>query len=132
MGRTSKLVELLHPIEASELARERLKVVLLTLSGQWRVTDALDRLGISRTRFQDLRRRMLEGALSALEPGLRGRPPKPRARKHERVLRLERENEALRHELRLVRTSLELSASPAAEAVRERVRHVLEHKRRRR
>ncbi len=132
MGRKSQAAPLLAPIPASEQARERAKAVLLTLSGQWSVKQALARLSISRTRFQDLRRRMLCGALEALEPRPLGRPSKPVAEEDEQLVRLRHKVESLGHELRLVRTSLELSESPAAEAVRRRVRHVLETKRRRR
>jgi len=132
MGRKSQAAPLLAPIQASEQARERAKAVLLTLSGQWSVKQALVRLSISRTRFQDLRRRMLCGALEALEPRPLGRPSNPVAEEDEQLVRLRQKVEALGHELRLVRTSLELSESPAAEAVRRRVRHVLETKRRRR
>ena len=112
---------LLRPIEASEVARERVRIILLTLGGPWRVKDALARLLISRTRFQDLRRRMLEGALAALEPRPRGRPPKARESKVPEVARLESENAALRLDLRMAHTSLELSEGPAGRAVRRRL-----------
>ena len=125
MGRKSDPDQLLRPIKASEVARERAKIVLLTLAGHWSVKDALERLSISRTRFQDLRRRMLESALLALEPGPVGRPPKRRAVEDPEVRALRRQVTELTHELRMVRTSLELSESPAAEAVRRRVRQVL-------
>lgn len=132
MGRTSQVAPLLEPIEASELARERVKAVLLTLSGQWSVKDALNRLSISRTRFQDLRRRMLKSALCALEPVPLGRPAKAGASRDPERVGLEQEIESLKLDLRLVRTSLELSEGPAAQAVRRRVRHLLERKQRRR
>jgi len=122
VGRKSRLEPLLVPIEASEMARERLKAVLLTLSGAWSVADALNRLLISRTRFQDLRRQMLEGALAALEPGPRGRPAKVRAHASPEVARLEAENASLQLELRMAQTSLELSEGPAGAAVRRRLR----------
>lgn len=129
MGRRSRLEPLLEPIRASEMARERLRIVLLTLSGDWSVTDALDRLLISRTRFQDLRRRMLKGALAALEPGPRGRPAQVRAERLPEVARLEAENASLRLELRMAQTSLELSEGPAGAAVRRRLRAQLERRR---
>jgi hypothetical protein len=126
VGRKSRLEPLLEPIRASEVARERLKAVLLTLSGDWSVADALDRLLISRTRFQDLRRRMLKGALAALEPGPRGRPAKMRVARSPQVARLEAENASLKLELRMAQTSLELSEGLAGAAVRRRLRAQLE------
>lgn len=96
-------------------------VILLTLADDWTVLDALERLGISRTRFQDLRRQMLEGALLALEPGRAGRPRKCGERESARVRDLESTISALSQELRVVQTRLELSEGPAAEAVRARM-----------
>lgn len=126
MGRRSRVDPLLRPILASEVARERVRVILLTLAGQWSVADGMERLRISRSRFQGLRRRMLGAALRALEPGVRGRPARQREARRGEVLRLHEENEALRLELRMVQTSLELSEGPAGAAVRERLRAKLE------
>lgn len=126
MGRKSKVEPLLRPIRASDVARERVRVILLTLSGQWSVADGMERLSISRSRFQGLRRRMLAGALRALEPGVRGRPPRRRPARSTEMEHLHAENEGLRLELRMARTSLELSEGPAGAAVRRRLREQLE------
>ncbi len=123
---------LLRPIEASDVARERLKILLLTLGGPWRVKDALDRLSISRTRFQTLRRRMLEAALAALEPQPVGRPPRVREAQDLEVLSLRHRVLELTRELRIVQTSLDLAEGAAAGAVRRRVRQKLEQRGRRR
>jgi len=122
---------LLQPIEASEEARERVRIILLTLTGQWSVKEGMQRLGISRTRFQDLRRRMLGGAVEMLEPGLPGRPPKRVAQEEPSIRSLRRELLELMRELRIARTRLELLESPAADAVRERTRSVASRKKRR-
>jgi len=79
-----------------------------------------------------LRRRMLEGALSALEPGATGRPRTRVSGASEAVCKLEAQVAALEGELRLLRTRLELAEGPAAEAVRLRVTHFLGTDRRRR
>jgi len=63
---------------ASGQARERAKVILLTLTREVSVREGCERLGISRTRFQDLRTRLLQGAVSALEGAPIGRPRKER------------------------------------------------------
>ena len=126
MGRRSRVESLLRPIRASDVARERVRVILLTLSGQWSVAEGMERLAISRSRFQSLRRRMLGAALRALEPGLRGRPARPRRARSEELKHLHAENEGLRLELRMVRTSLELSEGPVGAAVRRRLREKLE------
>ena len=115
---------LLDPIEASDVARERVRIVLLTLAGHWRVKDAMARLEISRTRFQTLRRRMLEGAMAALEPRPAGRPPRPPVAEDPEVVALRRRVTDLTKQLQVVRTHLALSEGGAAEAVRRRVREV--------
>jgi len=132
MGRRSDMSKLLLAIEASDLARERTKVMLLTLGGGWSVKDGMARLSLSRTRFQLLRRRMLEGALLALEAGPTGRPPQAVSAESEAAGKLKAEVSELTQELRLLRTQLELSESPAGEAVRQRVTHLLEVGQRRR
>ncbi len=84
MGRRSEMETLVERTEASPEARERTKVILLTLARHWSVQDGCAHLGVKRTRFQDLRRRMLCGATRALEEGAAGRP---RRRGDEGVLR---------------------------------------------
>jgi len=128
MGRRSKVEPLLRPILASDVARERARVILLTLCGQWSVAEGMERLSISRTRFQGLRRRMLGAALRALEPAVRGRPARRRRARMDEVKRLHGENEALRLELRMVRTSLELSEGPVGASVRRRLQAKLERR----
>ena len=126
MGRRSKMSQLLLAIEASDLARERMKVMLLTLGGGWSVKDGMERLSLSRTRFQLLRRRMLEGALVALEAGPTGRPRLAVSSESEAVVKLKARVSELTQEVKVLRTQLELSESPAGEAVRLRVTHLLE------
>ena len=109
-------------IQASETARERTKVMLLTLCGQWSVREGFERLGMKRTRFQDLRRKMLEAAVHALEEGLAGRPRR-RASESKRTCTLPADVASLHHELKLTRTQVDifdcgLGAVP-------RVRHAL-------
>jgi hypothetical protein len=99
---------LVDRVQASREARERTKIVLLTLAGHWTVKDALALLGIGRTRFQDLRRALLEAAVAALEPGVAGRPARAR-RKAERELRdLRAEVAAMTQELRILRAQVDL------------------------
>ena len=69
MGRKSEMPLLIDRIEASPLARERAKVMLQTLARQCSVQSGCTTLGMGRTRFQDLRRRMIGAAVGALERG---------------------------------------------------------------
>jgi hypothetical protein len=57
-------------------AKERLRIVLETISGQRRVIDACAHLGISEARFDELRLEALQAAVAALEPKTPGRKPR--------------------------------------------------------
>jgi transposase-like protein len=63
-------------LTGSDEDRERLKVVLATLTGELSVKDASHCLGVSEARVHVLRQKALEGALSAVSPGRPGRPRK--------------------------------------------------------
>ncbi|MDX1648690.1 MAG: hypothetical protein R3263_02440 [Myxococcota bacterium] len=75
-----------------------MKVILLTIAGTLSVREGHERLGISRTRFQDVRTQMLAGACEALGARPAGRPP--------RTARVDEELEDLRHEVRRLRRRL--------------------------
>ncbi len=125
--------ELIRKIEASERARERVKVMLLTLCGDWTVADALERLRLSRTRFQDLRRRMLQAAVWALEGRPTGRPRKAADPEGATVAGLRARVDELTYELRVLRASLEIAQGSAGAAVMRRVSSIqANHGRRRR
>ena len=106
---------------ASDQARERTKVMLLTLTGQWTVQDGCTRLGISRTRFQDLRRRMLEAAVSVFEHGRPGRPRQHGERRPGGVQELKRRISTLLLENRKLRAQLELEQHGLGEKIRARL-----------
>jgi len=111
---------LVERVTASRTARERVKVMLLTLAGQWSVSEGCERLGIGRTRFQDLRRRFLRAGADALEGGVAGRPRGPGSASsgHGSVLR--EEVSRLRHRLQVVRTQVDIFDSGLGEAPRVR------------
>lgn len=121
MGRRSQATELLRQTGASRTARERVRVMLLTLAGTWSVKEGLERLHLSRTRFQQLRSRMLSEAVWALEFGEPGRPRREDAPESAATEALRAEVARLERELRRVHTSLEIAQSEAGEAVRRRL-----------
>lgn len=121
MARRSDMKALVDSIEASPEARERTKAILNTLSGQESVEDGCARLGIGRTRFQELRERMLEGAVAALEERPAGRP---RCRVEERCPEREAPRRCvaeLESELRHARAELLIARSGVGEAVAARL-----------
>jgi hypothetical protein len=73
-GRRPSGPEYVEALEGSALARQRLRVVLETLAGRCRVTEACERLGICEQRFHQIREEALQAAVAALEPRPAGRP----------------------------------------------------------
>jgi hypothetical protein len=112
---------LLDATRASPEARERTRVMLMTLSGLWSVRDGCERLEIRRTRFQDLRRRMIEGAVQAVERGPIGRPPRRPQVACRELQELRRRVVELEHELRRTQTELDIARSGAGAAVAARL-----------
>lgn len=74
-GRPPKGSKLIDNVEGSEEAKHRAEVILETITGETSVLKACEILGISETRFYQIRDMALKGAVSSLEPGTRGRPP---------------------------------------------------------
>jgi len=112
---------LVERIEVSEAARERTKVILLTVCGQWSVQAGFERLGVSRTRFQDLRRRMLDGAAHAVEERPAGRPRRARRVDPAYVEAMRAGIDALKYEIRSLQAQLTIARSGAADAVEARL-----------
>ena len=110
-GRPSKGLSHVDSLLGAEADRERLKIVLSTLTGERSVKDASLSLGISETRFHELRRQALEGALSAVAPGRPGRPRREVDPSEAEVARLEAQVKWLEEELQcsLTRTEIALS-----------------------
>ena len=115
------MATLVDGTRASADARERTKVMLMTLSGPWSVRDGCERLGIGRTRFQDLRRRMIEGAVQALERGPAGRPQRRTDDACSESQELRRRVVELEHELRHMQAALDIARSGAGGAVTARL-----------
>lgn len=108
-GRTPAGPEYVDRLSGSELAKERLKVVLETIAGNCRVSDACRRLNICEQRFHQLRQQVLEAALSELEPRTPGRRPQTLTPADEEIRRLREELAAKDSELRTARVREEIA-----------------------
>lgn len=102
--------------------KERLKAILATLSGELPAKEASEQLGVSESRFHELRQAALKGMLSGLAPRPPGRPPKERESPdvqalQERVAWLEEELEIsrLRTEIAMWKPSLLRDPAPPPE-----------------
>jgi hypothetical protein len=74
-GRYPSGPEFVDKLPGDVAAKERLRVVLETLTGACRVQEACQRLNLSEQRFDQVRIEALQAALAALAPKPIGRPP---------------------------------------------------------
>jgi len=96
-------------------------VILQTLWGALSVKQGYERLGVGRTRFQDMRRRLIESARASQEERPGGRPRnEKRVEDPERSALAERVRD-LEHELRLLRAELDIARGGASAAVERRL-----------
>jgi hypothetical protein len=112
---------LVESIEASPQARERAKVILLTLARKWSVQAGCRWLRVGRTRFQDLRQRMLGAAVAALEERAAGRPRSQVQRTCRQLSTLRRRLVELEQELRRTQAELDVARSEAGPVVSARL-----------
>jgi hypothetical protein len=73
-GRPISGVALVDHLGGPRVVRQRLRIVLATLTGTTTIREACVQLGVERARLHRLRRQALQGALAALMPRVRGRP----------------------------------------------------------
>jgi transposase-like protein len=94
-------------LHGSAQAKERLRVILETMMGQWRVSEACQRLDISEPRFRQLRAELLQAALERLEARPAGRPR--RAEEPEAIAAVRRQLEAMQRELHVAQVREEIA-----------------------
>ncbi len=110
-GRPPKGLDLVDELESSPESKERLKVILETVSGGISVGQACERLGVSETRFYQMREEALVGAVIGLQPKPRGRPRKQVEVGEDEIEALKRENAELREELEFARARTVLATA---------------------
>lgn len=110
VGRPPKGPDHVNSLEGAEAEKRRLRIVLETLSGERTIEQACEELGVSSSRFHELRRQALQAALDGVTPHPPGRP------KHEessnpssRLAELEQEVRELRLELQAAYTRTEIA-----------------------
>jgi transposase-like protein len=107
-GRPPMKSSLVDNLPAPEPDKQRLRVILQTLSGELSIAQACEQLDVSETRFHDLRRQALEGALGALAPKSAGRPVSKEPEPQE-VHTLREQVKDLEFELQTARVKTELA-----------------------
>ena len=92
--------KLVDKLNASEGAKERLRLILETLSGQCTIPEACAKLGIAEARFHEIRNEWLQASVTELEPKPAGRPPATPEEEAVEVAALKHENLMLKVDLR--------------------------------
>jgi hypothetical protein len=95
-------------LSGSAEAKRRLILILLTLAGEQTTSAAGQLLGITRRRFDALRRQFLVSALNDLEPRPPGRPGRQRVEDRQ-VSRLEAQVQRLQVDLRAAEVREEIA-----------------------
>lgn len=109
MARKGKGPRLVEEWEGSGEARRRLRLILETVSGEKGVGDAARELGVSESRFHEMRSEALRAALGDLEPRSAGRPSKQEDPKDRALAEKEAELRELRFQLRAAQLREELA-----------------------
>lgn len=100
-GRKPTGPALVQNLDGSERAKQRLEVILATITGQMTIEQACDRLAIGQSRFYKLRTEVLEASLKHLEPRVMGRPAHVQTAEEARCEELQEQVEQLRAELKI-------------------------------
>jgi hypothetical protein len=108
-GRKPTGPQIVQRLEGSPSAKQRLEVILETISGQLTVPEACARLGICESRFHDLRSQTLQATLNTLEPRRPGRPPKRTAREQSEVDALQADLDRAHKELAIAEVKVRLA-----------------------
>jgi hypothetical protein len=108
-GRKPTGTNLVEHLEGSQRAKNRLKAILETLSGEQSIPEVCEELGIHESMFHRVRNAVLQTALDRLEPRPLGRPPQQPLPQDLRVAELEAENLRLCMELKAAEVRRELA-----------------------
>jgi transposase-like protein len=107
-GRPPKKLGHVDALSGDEATKARLKAILATLTGDLSVPEACARLGVSESRFHELRQMALTAMLEGLAPRPVGRPPTEPEESAE-VRHLKAQRAWLEEELEIARTRLEVA-----------------------
>ena len=113
-GRPPKKSALVDAIAGPEETRERLRVILATVSGELTIPQACEKLKIGETRFYDLRAQALEAAFKGILPKEPGRPAKEETPEQARLNEMQKRLDAMELELKTAKIKAELTQAMAA------------------
>jgi hypothetical protein len=129
-GRKPTGPPLVHHLDGSERAKERLEVILETVAEKTTIREACDRLGIEEARFFRLRTQALQAGLSRLEPRPAGRPPRRPSPEDQRIAELEQELQDKERERKATEVRLEIAQAMPRLAQDEALKKTTQRKQR--
>ncbi len=100
---------LVHRLDGSERAKDRMEAILQTVAGTLTIREACDRLGIDEARFFQLRTEALQAGLSRLEPRPLGRPSQQLSPEQQRIAELEEQLREKERQQRAMETKLQIA-----------------------
>jgi hypothetical protein len=119
------LDECIEELDGETADKERLETILKTVFGVCRLFESCDSLDVGETRFRQLRRQALQGALDAIKPKPSGRRSKAATPEAQRIRELERllAEKELQLQQALVREEVALILPRRAAAEAEKKTH---------
>jgi transposase-like protein len=98
MGRGRRILGpgLIDGLEGSSMAKEKLRLIMETITGETGIAEACVELGIKEAMFHRMRREMLAGAVGLLEPAPTGRPPHVETEDEKKIKKLQAEIQELK------------------------------------
>jgi hypothetical protein len=130
-GRKPTGPPLVHHLDGSERAKDRLETILETVTGKVAIREACDRLGIEEAMFFRLRTQALQAGLARLEPRPCGRPPIRPSPEEQRIAKLEQDLQEKNAELQAMAVRLEIAQAMPQLAQDEAVKKTSKRKRHR-
>ena len=132
-GRPPQKSALVDAISGPEETKNRLRVILATVSGELTIPEACKQLKIGETRFYDLRAQALEAAFKGILPGVPGRPSKEETPEQAKLREMQQRLDAMELELKTAEIKVELAQGLAApsdqsEPVQKKRRHPRNHR----
>jgi len=108
-GRKPTGPPLVHHLDGSDHAKQRMETILETVAGKLPIREACGRLGIEEARFHRLRAQVLQAGLTRLEPRPSGRPPRHTSAEQQQIVQLQQELQEKNAELKALAVRLEIA-----------------------
>lgn len=108
-GRHAAGPEYVDKLDGSAEEKKRLKVIMQTMTGELRVSEACEALNVCPQRFHQLREEAMQGALAGLAARPKGRPRRTLTPEQQEIAELKKQLAAAEIEVRTARAREEIA-----------------------